>query len=51
MIQLQNYWIYSELVERGNIVIHTSDITKENWQKHYDSIFNIMLDTIMVKKC
>ena len=46
MIQLQNYWIYSELVERGNIVIHTNDINKENWQKHYDSIFNIMLDTI-----
>ena len=50
MIHYENYWIYDELVKTGLKVIHTSEITKENWQLHCDSIFNIMLDTIELEE-
>lgn len=46
MIHLENYWKYSELVETSKITIYLKDITKDNWQLHHDSVFNIMLDTI-----
>lgn len=43
---MDNYWIYKELVEKGTIEIKATQITKENWKLHFDSIFNIMLDGI-----
>lgn len=46
MLHYENYGKYGELVDSGLITIYASEITKENWQNHYDWIFNIMLDTI-----
>lgn len=50
MFIMENYWIYRKLVEDGYIVIHTREITKDNWQLHHDSIFNIMLDGIELQE-
>lgn len=50
MLHMENYWIYSELVQNKFIQIHTKDITCRNWKLHHDSIFNIMLDTIELEE-
>lgn len=43
---LQNYFVFREFVETGNMVIHTKDITINNWQDYYDGILNMMKDGI-----
>lgn len=50
MIHYENYWIYADVVSQGFKEIKTSEITRDNWQQHYDSIFNIMLDTIELEE-
>lgn len=42
----ENYWIYSGIANNEKVLINTSDITKENWEKHYNSILNIFKDGI-----
>ena len=43
---IENYWIYSDLVKNGYIMINSKDITRANWNMHYKSIYNILTDTI-----
>ena len=46
MFYFENYWIYEELVKKGSIDIYTKDINKDNIDKHFNSILNIMRDGI-----
>lgn len=40
------YWIYNDLITKGWIEVKTSDIKKENWKLHYDSVLHIIQDYI-----
>lgn len=51
MLYLENYGPYAELIQNGRMVIEVSSITKENWKMHFDSILNIMRDTIETEYC
>jgi hypothetical protein len=46
VVNKENYWIYSELVDNGHMTIDTKDITSENYSKHFNSIMNILRDGI-----
>ena len=41
---LNNYYVYTELVQHQKMTIHTKDIVIENWRNHYDGILSIMKD-------
>lgn len=43
---LQNYYVYANLVRTGHIIIQSNQITNQTWQSHYEGIFNILLDGI-----
>ena len=43
---LNNYYVYSELVQKQKITIRSRDIVIGNWRNHYDGILNIMKDGI-----
>lgn len=43
---LQNYYVFAQLVQTGNCTIHTGEITKANWNDYYEGIFNLMKDGI-----
>ena len=43
---LQNYYIYSELIQNKKQRVKASDINISNWRNHYDGILNIMRDGI-----
>ena len=43
---LNNYYMYSELVQKQKITIRSRDIVIGNWRNHYDGILNIMKDGI-----
>ena len=43
---LNNYYIYTELVKNQKMTIYTDTINIENWRNHYDGILNIMKDGI-----
>lgn len=40
------YWMYESLLQKGYIEVRTKDITKENWQMHYDAVLNVIRDYI-----
>lgn len=42
----ENYGVYYPIAENSSVTISTSDITKENWLDHYNSIMNILRDGI-----
>lgn len=42
----KNYGIYAQIAKGKNVKISTSDITKENWIVHYNSILNLLRDGI-----
>lgn len=47
LYNFDNYWIYVDMVRNcSSIVINTSDITRENLDSHFFSIFNIFKDGI-----
>lgn len=47
LTNFENYWIYSDMVKSNKyILINTTDITKENLDKHFFSILNIFKDGI-----
>lgn len=43
---LENYGVYSELVQNRKIIINTKDINIDNWDNHFASILNIFKDGI-----
>ena len=43
---LENYGPYRELIENKSMTINVEDITMENYEMHYRSIYNILLDLI-----
>lgn len=43
---LQNYYVYANLVRTGHIVIQSNQISNQTWRSHYEGIFNILLDGI-----
>ena len=51
MLNLQNYEYYAELVQNKGMVMDVSNITKENWHKHFNGIINIMRDAIETEYC
>lgn len=42
----ENYGIYAPLVNGEQVFVKTKDITKANWQSHYDSVLNLLRDGI-----
>jgi hypothetical protein len=38
--------VYTELVQKQKMTIHTKDIVIQNWRNHYDGILSIMKDGI-----
>lgn len=46
MFYLQNYGVYADVIEKGKATVFSKDITKENWELHYNSILNILRDGI-----
>ncbi len=48
MLYLENYGPYVELIQNRRMIIDINNINKENWQIHYNSILNIMRDTIFI---
>lgn len=51
MIYLENYGPYAELIQNRSMVVDISSITKDNWEIHFNSILNIMRDTIETDYC
>lgn len=51
MIYLENYGPYAELIQNRSMVVDISSITKDNWEMHFNSILNIMRDTIETEYC
>lgn len=51
MLYLENYGPYVELIQNRSMVVDISSITKENWEIHFNSILNIMRDTIETDYC
>lgn len=51
MLYLENYGPYVELIQNKRMIIDINNINKENWQIHYNSILNIMRDTIETEYC
>lgn len=43
---LQNYYVYSNLVKTGHIIIQSNQINNQTWDSHYQGILNILLDGI-----
>lgn len=43
---LNNYYVYSELIKNKVMVLNTNSISCDNWKMHYDGILNIMKDGI-----
>lgn len=43
---LNNYYVYSELIKNGRIIIDSTTININNWRNHYEGILNIMKDGI-----
>lgn len=46
MFYLENYSIYADVITKGKATVYTKDITKENWEVHYNSILNILRDGV-----
>ena len=44
----ENYGPYANIITGEPLLVNTSDITKDNWQTHYNSILNIFKDGIEV---
>lgn len=51
MLYLENYGPYAELLQNNRMIVDVNDINKSNWQLHFDSILNIMRDTIETEYC
>ena len=47
---LQNYYMFAQLIHTGKCVIHTKDITKANWNDYYEGIFNLIKDGIELEE-
>ena len=45
-----NYYVYSNLIRNGSIVIKTDTITLDNWINHYYALFSILQDGIELKE-
>ena len=43
---LNNYYVYAQLVQNGTMMIDSSSINMTNWQDHYNGILNILKDGI-----
>lgn len=46
MFYLENYGIYSALIENKSIIVENTSINKESWAYHFNSILNIIRDGI-----
>lgn len=46
MFYLENYGVYSSLIENRSIVIENTSINKDTWKYHFDAILNIIRDGI-----
>lgn len=46
MFYLENYGVYSALIENKSIVVENTSINKETWAHHFGSILNIIRDGI-----
>ena len=42
----KNYGVYAGIAKGNNVKIQVSSITNENWDSHYNSIFNLLRDGI-----
>lgn len=51
MIYLENYGPYRELIENRRMIVDINSITRENWELHFNSVLNIMRDTIETDYC
>ena len=45
-----NYYVYSNLIRNGSIVIKTDTISLDNWSNHYYALFSILQDGIELKE-
>lgn len=45
-MNFNNYGPYIELAQTGHIKINSIDIKYDNWNDHFESIYNILLDSI-----
>ena len=45
-----NYYVYTDLIRYGKIVIKTDDITLDNWSNHYSALFSILQDGIELQE-
>ena len=43
---LNNYYVYAQLVQNGTMMIDSSSINMATWQDHYNGILNILKDGI-----
>ena len=43
---LNNYYVYAQLVQNGTMMIDSSSINMTTWQDHYNGILNILKDGI-----
>lgn len=46
---LQNYYVFADLVKNGTVTIYTKDITPQSWDMYYNGLYNILLDGIEQK--
>ena len=46
MFYLENYGIYSSLIENKSIIVENTSINKESWSYHFNCILNIIRDGI-----
>ena len=47
---LQNYYVFQELVLNKSMTIHTKDITIYNWLDYYEGLINILKDGIELEE-
>lgn len=50
LVNLENYGPYAAIATEDTFTIKVSDIIKENWRLHYESILNIMKDGIYTER-
>lgn len=46
----QNYGSYVGIIDKKKVPISTSDLTRETWQNHYDSVLNLFKDGISTEE-
>ena len=46
LVNYQNYYMFSELVQKGTMELKTSDININNYQDYYNGIMNVLRDGI-----